>query len=90
LLAIDKILAILDNGEWHELTEVAQKTGTQKSRVELISSFLAAYNFLEYDKKTKSMRLSDQLQFFLRKIKEIEREEAAEKRHTSVISLLLL
>ena len=80
MLAIDKIFEILDNGDWHKLTEVAEKTGTQKSKVKLISSFLANYDFLEFDKKTDRIRLSNQLQSFLRKIRKIEQEETGEKK----------
>ena len=89
VLAIDKIFEILDNGNWHKLTEVAEKTGTQKSKVELISSFLANYNFLEFDKKTERIRLSNQLQIFLTKIRKIEQEETGEKRRTAVKRLFL-
>ena len=80
MLAIDKIFEILDNGDWHKLMEVAEKTGTQKSKVKLISSFLANYDFLEFDKKTDRIRLSNQLQSFLRKIRKIEQEETGEKK----------
>jgi len=90
MLAIDKIFEILDNGDWHKLTEVAERTGTQKSKVELISSFLANYDFLEFDKKDEKIRLSIQLQIFLRTIRRIEREEAGEKKRTAVMSLFLL
>ena len=76
MLAIDRIFEILNNGDWHRLTEVAEKTGTQESKIELISSFLSAYDFMEYDKKAKRIRLSVQLHGFLEKIREIEREEA--------------
>jgi len=79
MLAIDKIFEILNNGDWHRLTEVAEKTGTQESKIELISSFLSAYDFLEYDKKTKRIKLSTELQDFFEKIKEIEHKEAAGK-----------
>jgi len=79
LIAIDKIFEVLDNGGWHKLTEVAEKTSTQESKVELISSFLSAYDFLEYDKKTKRIKLSTQLKTFLKKIRNIEQEEATKQ-----------
>ena len=75
MLAIDRIFEILCNGEWHRLSEVAEKAGTQESKVRLISSFLSAYDFLEFDEKTKKMRLSTQLHSFLEKIKEVEQKE---------------
>jgi len=76
LLAIDSILEILNNGDWHTVTEVAKKAGTQRSKLELISSFLATYDFLEFDKKAQKIKLSSQMQIFLKKIRKIEREEA--------------
>jgi len=90
MLAIDKIFEILDNGDWHELTEVAEKTGTQKSKVELISSFLANYDFLEFDKNAGRIRLSAQLQIFLKKIRKVEREQAVERKRTVAMSMFLL
>ena len=83
MLAIDKIFEILNNGDWHRLTEVAENTGTQESKIEMISSFLSAYDFLEYDKKTKRIKLSIELQDFFEKIKEIEQKEATGKSNRS-------
>ncbi len=83
MLAIDKIFEILNNGDWHEVAEVAEKIGTQESKIELVSSFLSAYSFLEYDKKTKRIKLSNELQGFFEKIKEIEQKEAAGKSNRS-------
>jgi hypothetical protein len=80
--AIDKILEVLTNGNWHKLSEVAQKVGTQESKIELISSFLSAYDFLQYDKKTKKVKLSSELQEFFEKIREVE-QRVVEKRKRS-------
>jgi hypothetical protein len=77
--AIDKILDVLHNGDWHRIAEVAEETGTQESKIELISSFLSVYDFLEYDKKTRKIKLSTELQGFLRKIREIECKESVRK-----------
>ena len=77
--AIDKILDVLNNGDWHRIAEVAEETGTQESKIELISSFLSVYDFLEYDKKTRRIKLSTELQGFLKKIREIERKENVRK-----------
>jgi len=83
MLAIDKIFEILNNGDWHRLREVAEKTGTQESKIEVVSSFLSAYDFLEYDRKTKKIKLSTELQDFFEKIKEVEQKEAAGKSNRS-------
>ena len=79
MLAIDEIFEILDNGDWHYLTEVAEKAGTQKTKVELISNFLADYDFLEFDKTAERIKLSKQLRSFLTTIRRIEQEETSKK-----------
>lgn len=77
--AIDKILDVLNNGDWHRIAEVAEETGTQESKIELISSFLSVYDFLEYDKETRKIKLSAELRGFLKKIREIEQKENARR-----------
>ena len=74
LLAIDWILELIWNGEWHRLTEITDRTGWQEFRVLLITSFLSEYNFLEFNEKEKKIRLSSELLLFLRRICEIEHE----------------
>ncbi len=74
MLAIDEILELLKNGDWHGLKEISNKTQLKKFKVELITSFLAEYDFLEFDKKEKRIKLSPQLLHFLEKIQDIEQE----------------
>jgi len=77
LLAIDEILELLKNGEWHKLKEIADKTRLHEFKVELVTSLLAEYDFLKYDKEEKRIKLSPQLLLFLKKIEALERSEAA-------------
>ena len=72
LLAIDEILDLLKNGEWHGIEEVADKIRLHNSKVELITSFLAEYDFLQFDKKERKIKLSPQLLVFLKKIEDVE------------------
>ena len=72
MLAIDEILDLLRNGEWHGLKEVADRTRLKEVKVEIVTSFLVEYDFLEFDKEEKKIKLSPQLQLFLKKIKDIE------------------
>jgi len=80
--AIDVILTLLSNGEWHSLKEIADETNLHEFKVELVTSFLAEYDFLEFDKKEKKIKLSLQLLLFLKKIENIEREEAVGQRRS--------
>ncbi|HKZ94618.1 MAG TPA: hypothetical protein VJ249_08580 [Candidatus Bathyarchaeia archaeon] len=82
MLIIDEILDAIRNGEWHQVKEVAQKARSSESKVELVSGFLATYDFLEFDRKNKRVRLSMQLQRFLGKIREVESEERVGKKDT--------
>lgn len=81
LITIDEILALLRNGEWHGVKEIAAKSRLQESKVELITSFLAKYDFLEFDKEEKRVKLSPQLRLFLSKIDDIDRDAAQQRLH---------
>jgi len=76
LLAIDDILEVLQNGEWHTLKEIAEKKQLRETKLKLIMSFLAEYDFIRLDLATSRIRLSPQLLNFLKKIQDLEREEA--------------
>lgn len=77
LLAIDEILNVLKNGDWHGFKEITDKTGVQEFKVELVADLLADYGFLEYDRKEKRVKVSPQLLVFLKKIDGLERDEHA-------------
>ncbi len=79
MLAIDKVLELLRNGQWHNIREIAEKTRMHEFKVELITSFLVEYDFLELDKEEKKIKLSPQLQLFLNKIEDIEHGPARQK-----------
>jgi len=80
LLAADEIFGVLRNGEWHELKEVSSRTRLQEFKVELITNFLAEYNFLKLDKKNRKVKLSPQLLRFLKRIEDVEREPIVEQK----------
>ena len=69
---IDEILNVLKNGKWHDLREISEKTCLQKVKVEMLTNFLAQYNFIELDKKEHKTRLTKPLFDFMKKIRELE------------------
>jgi len=79
LLAVDQILELLKNGEWHGLNEVAEKTGLQKLKVEVITNFLAEYNFLKLSKQEKKIKMTPELLLFFKKVEELEPEGITEQ-----------
>jgi len=72
---IDEILDVLKNGKWHGLKEISEKTQLQGLKVELLTNFLAEYDFVELNKKEHKTRLTPPLLDFLSKIREIEEKE---------------
>ncbi len=84
MIPTDPVLDELKNGEWHGLKEVANKTRLHEFIVEVITNFLAEYDFLELNRKEKKVRLSPQLRLFLERIEGIDRDEAP-RRKSSII-----
>lgn len=74
--AIDEILELLRDGKWHEVKEVAEKTGLHEFKVKLVTSFLAEYDFVLQDSVRNRVKLTSQLLNFLKKIQDLEEKEA--------------
>ena len=75
LLVVDEILELLKNGDWHGLSELADKSGVGERRVGLVVDFLCGFDFLVCDKEARRVRLSPELLAFLRKVEVLERED---------------
>lgn len=71
---VNVILDLLVDGKWHSLTEIARKSGLHEFKLELVTSFLAKYNFVELDKANRKVRLTVSVADFLRKIRHSEEE----------------
>ena len=69
------MLELLEDDKWHDLSRVAEKMRVHEFRVELISSFLAEYEFISFDKEGRRIRLAPSVLRFLTKIKPIEKQE---------------
>jgi len=69
---IDEILNILKNGKWHDLREISEKTHLREVKVQMLTQFLAQYNFVELDEREHKTRLTKPLFNFLKKIRELE------------------
>jgi hypothetical protein len=86
LLIIDEILELLRNGQWHELKEITEKTQLRELKIQLITSFLIEYDFLEYDKDKKKIRLSPTVRAFLKKIDVAGREKTRENKRQLMVT----
>ena len=72
---IDVIFDLLEDGRWHSLTEMADKSGLHEFKLEIVTNFLAEYDFIELDKTKRKVRLAVSVVDFLKKIKHIEKDE---------------
>lgn len=75
LHVLNVIFDLLEDGKWHSLTEIEDKSGLHKFKLEIVTNFLAEYDFIELDKANGKARLAASVVDFLRKIKHIETDE---------------
>jgi len=75
LLQIDTILDVLKDGKWHNLKKISEETQLQEFKVEMVTNFLAEYDFIELNKKENKTRLTPPLLDFLKKVRDIEKNE---------------
>jgi DNA-binding IclR family transcriptional regulator len=80
LPTINDILKLLEDGKWHDLNEIKKKIELHDPKVNNLTKFLAQYNFIKLDKDGKRAKLDPLIQDFLKKIQQIEEEEA--RRHS--------
>lgn len=72
---INVIFNLLEDGKWHSLTEITDKSGLHEFKLEIVTNFLAEYDFIELDKTKRNVRLAVSIVDFLKKIKHIEKDE---------------
>jgi len=73
--SIDELLELLEDGKWHGLNEIIEKSRLCKFKAETITNFLAEYAFVQLDKKCQKARLTPSALDFLKKIQRIDEEE---------------
>ena len=76
---LEDILKLLEDGKWHDLKEIGEKIELQDLEVKSLVKFLALYNFVKLDKEGEKAKLGPPVHDFLKKIRQIEREEGAKR-----------
>ena len=74
--AIDAILILLKDGEWHDLREIAEKSLLGEPKVESIVSFLTEFGFMRFDRESLRVQLTPLLLGFIEEIERIREAEA--------------
>ena len=72
--AIDKVLWLLKDGEWHDLTEITEKVALPKFKAEIVVSFLWEYDFIQLNKNVRRVKLQPSMLEFIEEIQRLEKE----------------
>lgn len=56
---------MLNDGKWHMLGEIQQKTKVDNNQIQPMIEFLKAYNFIVMDEAKKKIKLEKTVQKFL-------------------------
>jgi DNA-binding IclR family transcriptional regulator len=62
---IEKILQVLNDGGWHMLSEIGQKTSLSDAQVHKLADFLKEYNFVVLDQDNARIKLDEEAKKFL-------------------------
>ena len=71
--AVDEILELLEDGKWHDIKEVMEKSNLQEFKVEMIYGFLVEYAFIDFNKEQQKAKLTPTTLKFLREIRRIKK-----------------
>ena len=69
------ILQLLENGKWHYLKDIEDKTQLNSSKVENVTKFLAKYDFAKLDYMEQKVKLDPPTKIFIKRIRKLENEE---------------
>lgn len=72
---IDEILTLLEDGEWHSLEEIGDKTRLYDIKVRRFTEFLSSYDIVKLDKSKRKVKLNFQTLNFFKKIRQVEGNE---------------
>jgi predicted transcriptional regulator len=76
LSTIDEILELLEDGKWHDIKEVMEKSNLQEFKVEMIYAFLTEYTFIDFNKEQKKAKLTPATLKFLRETWRVKKRNA--------------
>jgi len=71
----EAILQLLENGKWHYLKDITEKTCLNRYKVENVTKFLAKYSFVKLDEAEQKIKLDPPTSRFLKRIRQLENEE---------------
>jgi DNA-binding IclR family transcriptional regulator len=72
--AIDEILCLLKDGEWHDFEEITKKVDLPKFKAEIAVSFLEEYDFIQLNENIRRVKLQPSILKFIEEIQRLEKE----------------
>ena len=75
--AIDEVLWLLKDGEWHDVKEITEKVALPKVKAEMVVSFLGEYDFIQLNENTKRVKIQPSMLEFIEEIQRLEQEDAS-------------
>jgi len=72
--AIDEILWLLKDGEWHDLKEITKKVALPETKAEMVISFLGEFNFIQLNGNIKRAKLQNSMLKFIEEIQRLEKK----------------
>ena len=69
---LDWILEVLDDGKWHRMSEILEKSKLANSTMKRIIGFLAEYQLIQRDETLQTIRLTTETLRFLKDLRETE------------------
>ena len=71
----ETIRQLLENGKWHYLNDITEKTRLNRFKVEHVTKFLARYNFVKVDEAEQKVKLDLPTNRFFKRIRQLEKED---------------
>jgi biotin operon repressor len=72
--AIDKILLLLKDDNWHSLKEIKEKVSLSEANIKKVAIFLKEYEFVTLNEETKALKIQPTIRKFIEEIELLEKE----------------
>jgi hypothetical protein len=77
LSAIDEILWLLKDGDWHDYAEIIEKCSSAKLEAKIAVSFLREFDFIQVEGNEPKARIHPLMLDFFKEIQLVEKEETS-------------
>jgi hypothetical protein len=72
--AIDEILFLLKDGNWHTLKEITEKIAISEAQLKKVAVFLKEYEFVKLNEETEDLKIQPTIRKFIEEIELIEQK----------------